>query len=624
MAKKTKEPVQMEMFGNVKDERTPLMLNNITGTQQYKKTAKFIDSKYKLDELNMFAQHFRSVFKSYKVIDKEGFIIRQLTALLADNVKFKADYVNAIAVIAGDTENFKAYFNLLDDKTKAVWDFCFRYCYVSEEEVRQVLGVNILETRRERYWTYTAISKLDYIWFLHSGGYSYGLDCDFISIYDEWRELYAKSIFEDDYKEKLLHTGIEQLPSDEGLYTYGNENGIGKHLNMIQLLWKQGTIEFGATKMLASVVKKAAQQLGIREFFPDSDKKELQFCAAGLMVPALASHVRREKEPITRYWENMKDATLRFNYEYMLMVFLEHLKGMKRDYVLTNSKFSMLHSAVLNTLVLLNDNWHDFDSFYKKFMHRHSDKITLCMMTQGMIYNSSFYLADGDGRKLPITDVQSCVGVVVIQELLFLLATYGIVEIAYTMPDDDSLTPYSNLKYVKLTSLGKFVLGKQADYTPVEMKKPTEYFEVDEERLLIRALFIDGENPYEGLLSGLAEPIGNHRHHVTPASFLKNCESFNDVDAKIEFFHKNVCEEPSECWKDFFHKMIMRCYPLQSPANSYYVYKIEKNNDELLKIIATDKYIKEHTLRAEGYHLLIERKALDTVKKHLKNYGFLI
>lgn len=624
MAKKKKEPVQMEMFGIVKDERTPLMLNNITGTQQYKKTAKILDSKYKLDELNAFAQHFKDVFKSYRVVDKDGYVIRQLSALLLDKVKYKADYVNAIAVIAGDPENFKTYFNLLSPKTKLVWDFCFRYCYVSEKEAYEALGENVIVSRRERYWSYKSFSKPDYAWFLHSGGYNYGLDCDFISIYDEWRELYAKSIFQEDYKDMLLHKGIEQLPIADGLYTYGNENGIGKHLNMIQLLWKQGTIEFGATKMLATVVKKAAQQLGIREFFPDSDKKELQLCAAGLMVPALASYVRRVKEPITHYWEDIKQATLKFDYEYMLMVFLEHLRGIRRDYMLGNSSYSMLHGAVLNTLLLLNDNWHDFDSFYMKFMHCHSDKVSLCMMTQGMLYNSSFYLAEGDGRRLPITDVQSSVGVTVIQELLFLLATYGIIEIAYTMPDEDSMTPYSNLKYVKLTNLGKFVLGKQSDYTPVEMKKPTEYFEVDEERLLIRALFIDGENPYEGLLSNLAEPIGNHRYHVTPSAFLKNCEKLDDVEAKEEFFRKNVCEEPSEVWKDFFHKMIMRCYPLQSPANSYFVYKIEKNNDELLRIIATDKYIKEHTLRAEGYHLLIERKALEAVKKHLRDYGFLM
>lgn len=624
MAKKKKEPVQTEMFSNVKDERTPLMLNNITGTQQYKKTVKFIDSKYKLDELNMFAQHFREVFKSYRVVDKDGFIIRQLTALLSDNVRYKADFVNGFAVIAGDPENFKTYFKLLDSKTKQVWDFCFRYCYVSEKEVNQALGGNILVTKNDRYWSYKTFQKLDYVWFFHSGGYYYGLDDDFIALYDEWRELYAKSVFEEEYNEELSHTGIEQLPAAEGLHTYGNENGIGKHLNMTQLLWKQGTIEFGATKMLASVVKKAAQQLGIREFFPDSTKKELQLCAAGLMIPALASYVKMAKAPITNYWENIKKATLQFNYEYMLMVFLEHLKGIKRDYMLNNSSFPMLHSAVLNTLVMLNDNWHDFDSFYMKLIHRHSDKMSLCMMTQGLIYNSNFYLAGGNGSKLPITDVQSCVGTPVIQELLFLFATYGIVEIAYTMPEDDSLTPYSNLKYVKLTSLGKFVLGKQSDYTPVEIKKPTEYFEVDKERLLIRALFIDGENPYEGLLSNIAEPIGNHRYHVTPAAFLKNCENLTDVEAKEDFFHKNVCEKPSEVWDDFFHKMIMRCYPLQSPDNSYYVYKIEKNNGELLKIIATDKYIKEHTLRAEGYHLLIERKALDTVKKHLKNYGFLI
>lgn len=624
MAKKKNEPVQMEMFGNVKDNRTPLMLNNITGTQQYKNTVKYIDSKYKLDELQVFAQHFREVFKSYRVADKDGVLIRQINIMLNDSARYKADFVNGIAVIAGDKENFKTYFNLLDSKTKLLWDFCFRYCYVSEKEVNEVLGEDILVTQKIRYWSYKTIQKPDYVWFFHNEGYYYGLDCHFIALYDEWRELYAKSVFAEDYKDRLMHTGIEQLPNTDGLYTYGNEKGIGKHLNMIQLLWKQGTIEFGATKMLATVVKKAAQQLGIREFFPDSDRKDLQLCAAELTIPALASYVRHTKEPITHYWENIKKATLQFDYEYMLMVFLEHLKGIKRDYMLSNNSYSMLHSAVLNTLVLLNENWHDFDSFYMKLMHHHSDKLTLCMMTQGMIYNSSFYLASGDGTRLPITDVQSCVGVPVIQELLFLLATFGIVEIAYTMPEDDSLTPYSNLKYVKLTPLGKFVLGKQSDYTPVEMKKPTEYFEVDEERLLIRALLIDGENPYEGLLNNLAEPIGNHRYHVTPASFLKNCENLNDVETKEGFFHKNVCEEPSDVWKDFFHKMIMRCYPLQSPDSSYYIYKIEKNNDELLRIISTDKYIKEHTLRAEGYHLLIERKALDTVKKHLKSYGFLI
>ena len=80
----------------------------------------------------------------------------------------------------------------------------------------------------------------------------------------------------------------------------------------------------------------------------------------------------------------------------------------------------------------------------------------------------------------------------------------------------------------------------------------------------------------------------------------------------------------SAVWKSFYAGIENRCYPLLSPGKGYTVMKILPGNNDLLRILSTDKYIREHTIRAERNHILIETKALAKVKDKLRGYGYLI
>ena len=94
-------------------------------------------------------------------------------------------------------------------------------------------------------------------------------------------------------------------------------------------------------------------------------------------------------------------------------------------------------------------------------------------------------------------------GIPYVKGFLFLLAAWGMVEVAYEPFDPDSPSYYDTLRYFRITSLGRFVLGQTAS---CEMPEPpiTE-FEVAANRLLIR--FLESNNAYEMVLEDFADPI---------------------------------------------------------------------------------------------------------------------
>lgn len=132
------------------------------------------------------------------------------------------------------------------------------------------------------------------------------------------------------------------------------------------------------------------------------------------------------------------------------------------------------------------------------------------------------------------------------------------------------------------------------------------FFEFEDNKLIITSL---GDNPYESILASMSNYIGNKRYAVSYNSFLKQCNSKKELFDKV----------------DFFNSIENRTNPLTKfDSENYIIYKVNKDDKELLKIFNTDKNIKEHIIRAENYMILIPKSYLNEFLKRLKTYGYIV
>ena len=105
-----------------------------------------------------------------------------------------------------------------------------------------------------------------------------------------------------------------------------------------------------------------------------------------------------------------------------------------------------------------------------------------------------------------------------VKAMLFVLATFGIVEIAYREPQKGDKSYYDGLQYVRLTELGKYVLGISKDYTLNVTNDKGPAFELDDQRLLIKVA--DSKSPFIPMLKEFAVLVTPSLYRVDYDIFL--------------------------------------------------------------------------------------------------------
>lgn len=128
-----------------------------------------------------------------------------------------------------------------------------------------------------------------------------------------------------------------------------------------------------------------------------------------------------------------------------------------------------------------------------------------------------------------------------VKAMLFVLATFGIVEIAYREPQKGDKSYYDGLQYVRLTELGKYVLGISKDYTPNVTNDKGPAFELDDQRLLIKVA--DSKSPFIPMLKEFAVLVTPSLYRVDYDIFLMGCNKREDVKRKIDMFEQYICQK---------------------------------------------------------------------------------
>jgi hypothetical protein len=249
-----------------------------------------------------------------------------------------------------------------------------------------------------------------------------------------------------------------------------------------------------------------------------------------------------------------------------------------------------VESSLVNNYLKLNDNFTNTDQYYAKNM-------TL-------------------GNLVKIPYIKGCV---------FVLAAFGLLEIAYTDINSKKFgetyySPYDELKYLRLTALGAYVLGLNPDYEPEHLTSQNK-LHFNEDSMGITA---EGDlKVIDVMLARFAEKEGTGRYRVVPAVFFKDCKSSKDIDAKIVTFKKTVSAELPRYWNAVFAEWQANAQAIKNDTNKL-IYNIPANATDLQKLIAKDGVLKTIVLKAEGFNVVIDKDNDAKFKLRMKELGYFI
>lgn len=208
---------------------------------------------------------------------------------------------------------------------------------------------------------------------------------------------------------------------------------------------------------------------------------------------------------------------------------------------------------------------------------------------------------------------------------MYLFAAFGLLDIAYEAVDGSMMgqtcdSPYDGLKYIRLNSLGAYVSGQRTRYEAPEEISHSK-IELSPDSLTI----ISDKNDTTAaiVLEPYTEKVTPNRFKTDFSIFLNGISDKKELADKIRLFKQSVTEELPPNWITFFDQLHQKIDPL-AKVPSMVVYQIPADNPELIKLIARDAKLKNLCFKAEGYHILVEKKKLAAFKARLREFGYLM
>ncbi|MEA3490558.1 MAG: hypothetical protein U9R27_01515 [Campylobacterota bacterium] len=176
--------------------------------------------------------------------------------------------------------------------------------------------------------------------------------------------------------------------------------------------------------------------------------------------------------------------------------------------------------------------------------------------------------------------------------------------------------PFINIEYIKLTKLGRFVLGLEksfAEESNFTLKLNPYAFEITVDNPSSRS---------ELLLSPMATQITEHKYQTTLKKLMNivdTAQSFHIL--KEELLSK--CESVPENWQRLFDTIERRIDSITIVSRSAILIEI-KNPKEIQGIIASHPKLQEKILKADKLHIVVLKDDLTYVKKVLKEHGAIV
>ena len=421
----------------------------------------------------------------------------------------------------------------------------------------------------------------------------------------------------------------KEITAGEGLKVLRTEQVVVSGYSVLCTLYQQRVLVAGANRRFSvSVLRKCAKLTAMEEFFPDSEDNFLKMLRTTLVFPFFYGMFERMSKRSTLSVEDAFSGCAYSTFCSMscLPLVLSHIKGIRYEKMnLSNCVY--LVNKIWNFFRLLEcpDQWVSVRALEHRLLLSLDGFELLHLFSRDEYSDSRFGLYNKRfmEERISYNNLRTDLMEPLVRGMLVLLASVGLLDVAYRDYDEEDRSWMDWLEAVRPTDLGKYVFGLVDEYEVKDLESNENCFDVDPERLIVRSL--RENHPFESFLREVASYIGNHRYVFSETYFLQKCSSRQDVEEKMAFLKKFIVTHPSRVWKDFFKRLLNRCHPLTGvPSSDYTIYKLVPGDKELQHLFNTDEKLRSLVIRAEGLLILVEDGNKDKFLRRMKALGYVM
>ncbi len=421
-------------------------------------------------------------------------------------------------------------------------------------------------------------------------------------------------------------------PIENPIYTYkhNSEEEICKKYSLYYNFYRQGNIKLSTSLKLLKESKRDMQKYcDISEFY--SENKDLDYLKTETM--GLLFYLMKDEYLVP---ENFKLDKFKYiineflngkltkndGYEYTTK-YLNYLKGVK-NIKKTENLTRSLQTIVKLIMELPSEKTISISNIINYLVYRDEflDIIELKDVYDYVYINESNY---GRTRISQYDEYHRYIIEPFVKSIFFLLGSLGLFTLYYDLPSGNNglylknnyLSKYDGLKYIELTKLGEYVLGRAEDYAFAEENEDAEIV-YDEDLLLIT---IVGSAPIMSMfLEKISIKIGENKYRMDNGRFLRGITTIKELEERIKEFKNKFYKDLPQVWETFFDELRSKVNCLTEESDIK-VFKV-KQDKEFFKILVTDSKLKEYILKAEGFYILIKEENVPKVKTILSKYGY--
>lgn len=399
-------------------------------------------------------------------------------------------------------------------------------------------------------------------------------------------------------------------------YIFNVETDIFRELPMIISYYLQGNVKYSQKGYPNTAsARKMSRTLKLKEF---QDKEDIPL--RGLMMAGLFSDNFKAKSIVDSPLDIIKFLFAKdFNKQPVAPYLLTHLKGLN---YFTEADFEDDTTPeilrVMSRLPL--GQWVTFENFLT-YLQSHFIKtspLTLWKVLNKLTAQSA--KTNGIEISLNLENISNYVEQPYVAGHLYLLASFGLIELAINTKSTLDFSPYDGLSAFRLTGFGAFIFGLTDDYTALQNDNKTKLL-FDENSTIIR---IEGNIELgDTMLANYATKVSGNRYQFSPGKFLKECQSTNDVQNKIVLFKQTVQQKLPAFWENYLQKLIDNSKVIKRQSKLH-IYNIPAENKDLQRLVAQDEVLRSVVIKAEKFYLLIPDIHFSVFVNRMKELGYIL
>ncbi len=588
--------------------------------------AEMIEADFSKEQLKQILESFDPLFHDFNVVTSTMILSTAIPEYTRkyNSVK-KAEYARYLAILLSSQDLITAYMDRLPPKAVDIFRSVYHNIYLSLRAAKDIFGRDI--ATRKKGWGYSyynAPIEMEPLFSMlrcQAVG-SWGSVVDYIVMPSSIRK--ALRVFMG--QRQLSVDTFEDLTPGKDESLYDTTAFVEPLYPVMHTQYISGILEMGKTKVTATTLKRISKQVSFKEFFPDSDNKTERTLASTLATSLYCLYSANSTVGRKAIPEPPQDAArniVRFllNYTDKATYFFAGL--------ILNKVYQTMFSSAAMTLFMKNyietvrdlaaDKWLMADGMENTM--RNSDSYPDLLMVINPLQTGNYSVCNEyTGKYLAPFNIIQQFTVPLIHHITAALAALGLLEIIYGDPLDSAASPLGSIKALRLTNLGRYAFEITREYTS-SIAEAGPMFEFDTERLLMRTL--GDKNPYEGIIKDYLTPVGDHRFTITPDKFLEGCTDVRDIERKATNFRNLVGELPP-VWNLFLADLKRKAGSITKTPESFYIFNVNPDDSELVSLISTDPVLRDLTICAEGYILLVRLSRIDKFRDRMMQLGYLV